>query len=276
MPDENELGTQPSAEGVTAEIPGNETAPEQDNAELNTDAGEGNEGGETQAAAAATETTQEAKPEKPKPTFYEKRFGELTFEKREAQRKLDEALAEIAALKAGKPAEGSAAVTTPTPAPLLNSDDAVERRAAQLVEQRAFESRITSVIAAGNKEFDAPTFTQKSNLVAGIAGDRAGALMSIVADPEIVTDGHKLIAALADEPEEAERILSLPQHKMTLELVKLSEKLGRAPAPKPLSKVPPPVDPVNGGARSANKLDDPNTSMEEFGPAFLKMMKGRG
>lgn len=275
MPDENELGTQPSAEGVTAEIPGNETAPEQGNDEHDTDTGEGNEAGETQAAA-GTEATQEAKPEKPKPTFYEKRFGELTFEKREAQRQLDAALAEIAALKAGKPAESTEATPTPTPAPGMHSDDAVERRAAQLVDQRAFEARVNGVIAAGNKEFDAATFTQKSNLVAGIAGDRAGALMSIVADPDIVADGHKLIAALADEPEEAERILALPQHKMTLELVKLSEKLGKPASPKPISKVPAPVDPVNASARSSNKLDDPNTTMEEFGPAFLKMMRGRG
>lgn len=273
MPDENELGTQPSAEGVTADIPGNETAPEQGNDELDTQSGEGNEGGEDQPAA-ATETSQETKPEKPKPTFYEKRFGELTFEKREAQRKLEEAMAEIAALKAGKPADSVETPPAATPAP--NSDDAVERRAAQLVEQREFDRRINSVIAAGNKEFDAQTFTDKSNLVAYIAGDKTGALMSIVADPEIVTDGHKLIAALADHPEEAERILALPQHKMTLELVKLSEKLGKAPAPKPLSKVPPPVDPVNASARSSNRLDDPNTPIEEFGPAFLKMMKGRG
>ena len=221
MPDENELGTQPSAEGVTAEIPGNETAPEQTNSEQHADTGQGNEGGKTQAAA-ATETTGEAKPEKPKPTFYEKRFGELTFEKREAQRKLDAALAELAALKSGKPAESVEAAPTPDPAPLLNSDDAVERRAAQLLEARAFAERVNSVITAGNKEFDVPTFTQKSNLVAGIAGERAGALMSIVADPEIVTDGHKLIAALAHEPDAPERMLALPPTTMTLATVAIT------------------------------------------------------
>jgi hypothetical protein len=274
MPDENELGTQPGAESVTAEIPGNDAAPEQGNEELHTESGEGNEGGEQQPAA--IEPTEEVKTEKPKQTFYEKRFGELTFEKREAQRKLDEALAEIATLKGTKPAETSEAAPVHQPVPAATSDDAVERRAAQIVDQRAFEARRDAMISAGEKEFETKAFAAKCNLVADIGERNLPSFMSLITDPEIVTDGHKVIAALADNPEEAHRILNLPQIKMALELTKLSEKLGKPATPKTLSKVPPPVDPVNGGARSANKLDDPNTPMEEFGPAFLKMMRGRG
>lgn len=270
MPDENELaGTQP--EGTTAEIPGNEAAPEQDNDNLDLDAGQGDEGegGEQQPETGKTDSEEE-KPKSKQP-FYEKRFGELTFEKREAQRERDEARAELAALKAGKPAETSEA-TPVTPQPTGDQD--IERRAEQIVDQRAYKARVDSVIAAGNEAFDRATFTQKSNLVASIAGDRAYDLMNLVTDPEIVSDGHKVIAALADHPEEAERILALPLHKMTLALTKFAESSGK-PSPKPISKVPAPVEPVNGGAKTSSRLDDPNMPMDEFGPAFLKTLASR-
>lgn len=269
MPDENILaGTQP--EGTTAEIPGNEAAPEQDNDELHTESAEG-EGGEEQPEAGKPEGEEE-KP-KQKPTFYEKRFGELTFEKREAQRERDELKAEIAALKAGKPAETTETTPAQTTQPQLGEQD-IERRAAQIVDQREYKARVDSVIAAGNKAFDLQTFTEKSNLVAGIAGDRAYDLLNLVTDPEIVQDGHKVIAALADQPEEAERILALPLHKMTLALTKFAEANAK-PAAKPISKVPAPVEPVNGGARTGTRLDDPNMPMDEFGPAFLKTLASR-
>lgn len=268
MPDENELaGTQP--EGTTAEIPGNETAPEQNNDEHDPNAEDGNEGegGEEQQQAESQEEPEKPKQKQP---FYEKRFGELTFEKREAQRERDEARAELAALKAGKQPEPGEQESVQRQQP-ANNDSDVERRAAQIVDQREYKARVDGVIAAGNKDFDVKTFTEKSNLVAGIAGDRAYDLLNLVTDPEIVKDGHKVIAALADQPEEAERILALPLHKMTLALTKFAETNAK-PAPKPISKVPAPVDPINGGAKTATRIDDPDMSMDEFGPKFLAAM----
>lgn len=265
---ENELaGTQPGPGGTTAEIPGNDAAPEQNDDEHDPNAEQGDEGGEEQPAA---ENLEEPEKPKPKPTFYEKRFGELTFEKREAQRERDEAKAELAALKAGKQPEPSEQESVQRQQP-VNNDSDVERRAAQIVDQREFQARVNGVVAAGNKAFDAATFTQKSNLVAGIAGDKAYDLMNLVTDPEIVQDGHKVIAALADQPEEAERILALPLHKMTLALTKFAETNAK-PAPKPISKVPAPVEPVNGGTKTSTRIDDPDMPMDQFGPKFLEAM----
>lgn len=270
MAEENELaGTQPGPEDTSAENPGNSPAPEQndDEHDPNAEAGNEGEGGEEQQPAERQEEPEKPKQKQP---FYEKRFGELTFEKREAQRERDEARAELAALKAGKQPEPGEQEPVQRQQP-ANSDSEVERRAAQIVDQREYKARVDGVIAAGNKDFDVKTFTEKSNLVAGIAGDRAYDLLNLVTDPEIVKDGHKVIAALADQPEEAERILALPLHKMTLALTKFAETNAK-PAPKPISKVPAPVDPINGGAKTATRLDDPDMSMDEFGPKFLEAM----
>jgi hypothetical protein len=276
---ENELaGTQAQPEGTTVEIPGNETAPGQTNDELDTngsETGEGNESSEASAAAGGEggEGQQEPETTKPKPTFYEKRFGELTRQKRDAERRAEDLQARLDAIERGEttttPAEGE---TQPKPRqqPTQQQPETdVERAAERLVEHREFAKRVNNVIAAGEAEFDKAEFTQKSNLIYDIGGDALPGFMSIITDPEMVTDGHKVIAALADDPDEAERILSLNPVKMALALTKLSEKLAK-PAPKQHSKVPAPVEPVNGAARATTRLDDPNIPMDDFAKTFLK------
>lgn len=281
--DPNELaGTQPQPEGTTAEIPGNETAPEQTNDELDTGASETDANSETEASAEAGgeggESQQESERPKPKPTFYEKRFGELTRQKREAERRAEEAEARLAALERGETAtsqdEGE---TQPRPRqqqqPQPETD--VERAAERLIEHREYSKRVTNVIAAGEAEFDKAEFTAKCNLIADIGGEAVQDFMKIVTDSDVVTDGHKVIAALADDPDEAERVLSLNPVKMALALTKLSEKLSKPPAPKPVSRVPAPVDPVNGAARTTTRLDDPNIPMDDFAKEFLKNAAAR-
>jgi hypothetical protein len=277
--DPNELaGTQPQPEGTTAEIPGNETAPEQTNDELHTDGGEG-EGSESGSEASAEaggergEGQQESEKPKPKQTFYEKRFGELTRQKRDAERRAEDAEARLAALERGEtvttPAEGETQPKSRQQSTQTQPETDVERAAERLVEHREYTKRVNGVIAAGEAEFDKDDFTKKCNLIADIGGSAVPEFMKIVTDSDVVTDGHKVIAALADDPDEAERILSLNPVKMALALTKLSEKLAK-PVPKQHSKVPAPVEPVNGAARTSTRLDDPNIPMDDFAKEFLK------
>jgi hypothetical protein len=277
MADINELGgTQTAPDGTTVENPGNETAPELNNDdELNNDNGEGGEGEggeEQQEAQGKTGTEEQPDKNKPKP-FYEKRFGELTRKAREAERERDELKARLDALERGeareKPAEPEA-----KPAPRQQPETDVEKAAERLVEQREFNARVAKVISAGESEYDKDDFTKKCNLIADIGGQAVPDFMKIVTDSDMVADGHKVIAALAEDPEEAERVLSLNPVKMALALTKLSEKLAK-PVAKQHSKVPAPVDPVNGAARTSSRLDDPNIPMEDFADQFLKNMASR-
>jgi len=278
MDNENDLlGTLPTPEGETVEIPGNEPpAPEQNDDELDTNAGQGGEGSDEQEAAKPEETE---KP-KPKPTFYEKRFGELTFEKREAQRIAEEHRREAAELRAENERLRAGETVEPRqePAQRQPAGEAapdVETAAANLVASREFAAKISSVISAGEAEYDKEAFTHKSNLIASLAGDKTTEFMKIVTDTDIVADGHKVIAALADNPEEAERVLRLSPVKMALELAKLSATVSK-PKTKPISQVPAPVQPVNGAARTSTRIDDPDMPMDQFGPAFLKSLANKG
>jgi hypothetical protein len=275
--DPNELaGTQPQPEGTTAEIPGNETAPEQhENAELDTNANETDTEAEASAEAGGEggESQPESEKTKPKPTFYEKRFGELTRKAREAERRAEDLQARLDAIERGETADPQPEGETqpkPRQQPTQQQPETdVERAAERLVEHREYSKRVTSMIAAGEAAFDKNDFTQKCNLIADIGGEAVPEFMRIVTDSDVVTDGHKVIAALADDPDEAERILSLNPVKMALALTKLSEKLAK-PVPKQVSKVPAPVEPVNGAARATTRLDDPNIPMDDFAKEFLK------
>lgn len=65
--------------------------------------------------------------------------------------------------------------------------------------------------------------------------------------------GHKIAYHLAKNPEEAERLASLPQRQMDRELGKLEVKLAAAPVQKPKSK---PINPVGGASSSSSGLRD--------------------
>lgn len=274
---ENELqGTQPAPEGTTVEIPGNEAAPEQ-NEELETGAEEGGESTEASAEGDGGAEPTEPEQPKPKPTFYEKRFGELTRKAREAERERDELKQRLEALERGdtttqQPAEGE---TQPRPRQTQAAPETdVEKAAERLVEHREYTKRVSSIIAAGEAEYDKDAFTRKCNLIADIGGSAVPEFMKIVTDTDVVPDGHKVIAALADDPDEAERILSLNPVKMALALTKLSEKIAK-PTPRQVSKVPAPIEPVNGAAQTSTRLDDPNLPMDDFAKTFLKNAAAR-
>lgn len=289
----NELtATQGQPEGETAAIPGNEAAPELNNDELNTNANEGEntEGGEgegqgEEAAAGTGEDGRNAEEisadaENPKkklkfndlPKWATKRINEETTRRRELERQLDEMR------RGGASQEQAGGDGNERPAPSANSDDIVERKAAELIEQRAFKNRIDSWAEAGNRDFK-DDFTDRCNLIAGLGPGPE--FMAIVTDPDVVKDGHKVVAELADDPEEAQRILRLPPVKMALELARIGDRLAtpRSPAPKQISKVPAPVSPVGGQPQTTAALDDPDADQSTWSADFHKMMaeklKGR-
>jgi hypothetical protein len=269
-------------EGETALDPGNSnSAPEQTNGEQHTDTDNGDAGEENQGAAEGGENegseasgegdqSEQPKPKKKALTWEMKRIHEETNKRREAERKAEELAAEVERLRNGGSSE--AAESAP------DIDTLATRRAEQIVDQREFQSKVSAWDTAGAKEFGREEFNESCNLIASLMDDRQQAsFMKTIIDPEIVEDGHKVVMALAEDPEEAERILRLPPVKQALALSKLSAKVSKpaAPAPKPISKAPAPVQPIGGKTQAGTRLDDPEVPMDKFADEFLKNIAQR-
>jgi hypothetical protein len=204
---------------------------------------------EAPAAEAAPEAPKE--PEKPKiKPWFQTRIDELTRQKHEERRKNEELAAQLAALKA--PTDGQPA------APRAEDfDKAVDARARALVEQKEAQTRSQAFLQAGNKDFGADDFTEKCNIVASLGAGDSPEFMKIITDPDIIPDGHKIVAALADQPEEAHRILSLEPVKMAAALTRFASQ---TPKPdKPLSQAPKPITPIGGSAKSSGLSDTMDT-----------------
>ncbi len=101
---------------------------------------------------------------------------------------------------------------------------------------------------------------------------------------ETLTDlpnGADVYHHLAGDLDEVESLLSLPPHKLGVKLAALSGELkakNTAPAPKPVSKAPPPIKPIDarGGERDLQELlNDPNASMEEIDRRMRKAEEQR-
>lgn len=274
-------GTQAASEGETVENRDNNAAPEQDNDELDIDNGEGGDEGQEGSEAAAGgeegEGEKAAKPEKKKQPWELRRISELTAKQREAERRAEAAEAELARLRK-KPAD------TPdddTPA----SPDEVRRqvreeiRAEEIGRNDAanYKKRVDTWAESGVRDFG-DDFHEKCNIVAMMGGADRPEFMQTLTDPDVVEDGHKVVMALADDTDEAERILALPPVKMAIALAKLSAKVAKpgTPAPKALSKAPAPVTPIGGRAAAPSRIDDPDVPMDKFAEEFLKQMANRG
>src|SRR5215469_4284417 len=165
-----------------------------------------------------------AEPDKPKRTpWFMEEIGELRRKNSELKQKLD-----------GKPAAPPAEKT-----PEQQQEAAILQAAEQIVARREFEAKAGKTFEAGNKEFGAAEFAEKCNLVASMGfGDRAD-FMEIVTDPDIIPDGHKVLSALASDPDEARKIAKLPPAKMAAALVRYQANMKQSE--KPISSAPAPI-----------------------------------
>jgi hypothetical protein len=200
---------------------------------------------EEPAPAAAKTEEKPAEPEKPKRTpWYMERIGELTRKNSELNRKLE-----------AKPADAM---------PVANDEQKFYARAKEEAKQelaqenalREFRAKAGVTLNAGNKEFGAAEFAEKCNVVANMGfGDRTD-FMEIVTDPDIIPDGHKLLSALADDPDEAQKIARLPPAKMAAALVRYQNTMKQPE--KPISSAPAPIKPIGGTAKPStpNDTDD--------------------
>lgn len=211
----------------------------------------------TEAAPASAEATEEApkpEPEK-KPSAVDRRIAQLTARLAAESERAAKAQRDLEALRAMTAKEGE-----PNPAATPRDVEAeIIRRAEMLNAQREHQKATATWLKAGRTEF--PDFDDKSGVLASLgAVEKPAFLEAVVALP----NGHRLVPMLADDPDEAMRILDLPPLRMAAELGRLAEKAGAAPKPKSVSNAPAPVAPVNGRAKREWNLSDDDIPMAEY------------
>lgn len=284
------MGTQPQPEGEAAAIPGNEAAPELNNDEQHHDAGqgEGTEGGEgegqgeEQPTAGAEEQPPETpKPQPKKPLSWEmKRIHEETNKRREAEQRARDLEAELARARGNPPSDPPADGTPP-------SIDEIRRQEREAIRrEESVNAEIARRNAACNATFekgvaDIPDFDDARISLVSAFGHEINTKPEFLDAITELDNGHQVFAELGRNPAEAERILGLSPVKMALEIARMGERLAKpaTPAPKQISKVPPPVSPVGGQPKTTVALDDPDADQSTWSADFHKMMaeklKGR-
>lgn len=193
----------------------------------------------------AAEASEEPQKPKGKPWFQE-RIDTLTRKAREAERERDELKAKL------QPAEEvDAGVIKPE-----NFEALIKQEAQRIVQAEKVKARTESWWKAGAKDFGADTFNDKCGVVAAMGAGDSPEFMQIITDPDIIPDGHKVVAALADNPDEAQRILALPPIQMAAALTRFGATATTKAADAPrISSAPAPIKPVGGSAKSSTPED---------------------
>lgn len=181
--------------------------------------------GTEQSAAAVDQQPQE----KPKNDWVQRRIDQLTREKHEEKRQREALEARLRELQPD--------ATTTTTQPM--TADQIRAEATRIVAQEKFDTACNKVFDAGKTEFpDWDSSLRTFQMLGGASQDFLEAVTSMDA-------GHKVLHHLGQNPEEAERLLSLPPLRMALELARLEATVGQA-KPAPVSKAPAPISPVGG------------------------------
>jgi len=201
------------------------------------------------------------------PEWAQKRFDQLAFEKREAERRAKKLEEDLAAARAGKPnAADTAAAQAAGPDPNAANggygskaefDAAVaaeaERREAAQREQAAqetFNMACNTAYAAGTQAY--PDFEAAVDNLR-----QAGAMQRDLLDMVLETENpSKILYELGSDPARAQQIAGMTPAKRAMELAKMATAAPPPKTPAPITKAPPPLNPVDGTARVSADLRD--------------------
>jgi hypothetical protein len=204
-----------------------------------------------EAATEGAEVKAEEKPaEQPKPKikpWYQKRIDELSALRAKEREEKDALAAKLATFE--KPDPDAPQTFKPE-----QFQDLIRQEAQNLVAKESYQRRAQSWVQAGQKEFGQGEFDSMCADVAAMGVGDSPEFMQIITDPEIVPEGHKVIAMLREDPDAAERILAMPPMKMSAALALMSTKEKPA-APAGISKAPKPITPVGGSAKPSGVND---------------------
>lgn len=202
---------------------------------------------EAPAAPAAPEPAESA-PEEPKEpaktAWWQKRIDELTRARHEAERKAERLEREAAGRQPQQ--------TDPQQPPANLTDAQIEERATALAAQREYQKAVTRTIDSGNTKYGEAAFIASCNTLASLGANEQPAFMQAVTD---LDHGADILHHLGANPELAARVMAMPPVRMAMELARLEGKITAPPPPKPVSKAPAPITPVEGGVSLSDDVD---------------------
>lgn len=200
---------------------------------------------ETQAPETGTEQpaeTQEEEAPKPKhKPWFQERIDQVTREKYDAIRRAEAAEALADRLSKGEPPKAD----TPQDVNRL-----AEQKAAELVQQREFNTKCDTIYSSGAEEFGQEWDSTLANF--GMLGGLNQPFLEAVTQ---LPDAHKVLHQLGSDMDAAARIMSLSPIPMAVELARLSAKPVKT---APVSKAPPPITPIDGAGTPGSGEPDPS------------------
>lgn len=182
------------------------------------------------AGQTAVEPTEQTQQEKPKNDWVQRRIDQLTREKHEALRRAADAEARASQ---GQQSNGQSESKPMT-------RDEIRAEATRMLQQEKFDDACNKVFDAGKGEFGSE-WDSSLRTFQMLGGASPEFLEAVTA----MDTGHKVLHHLGQNPEVAERLLSLPPLRMALELARLESTVGQA-KPKPVSNAPAPINPIGG------------------------------
>jgi hypothetical protein len=231
---------------------------------------------ETEAPApaetgAVTETNEaEGKKESARPSREDRRWAVLSAKLSAAEQERGRMAAELDQMRRGAQPQFQEPQLTP------DQQAFVDRRVQQAVEARAEQERVDRFHEAGRAAYGPKDWQERCNSLMQMGADQGLAALLVEAP-----DGARVAAALADDPEELERIAGLrTERARAIALGKFAAGLADRPAPqsRAVSKAPPPIKPISsGGARTEFNAYDPNLNTQQLVDFFTReAMKARG
>jgi hypothetical protein len=187
----------------------------------------------------------EAKPDAtPKPRQADRRFAHLQARTSEAMRRAEEAERRAEAAEAMLRQAQNGGTQQQPAAPTDRAEIVAE--AQRLVAEERVRERRQAVIDGGVKDLGAEVWNEKTAMLHSMGALARPEFMEALVD---IPDAHRLVAALADDPDQLKALLDKRPAAMAASMGRMAAELNVADAPKPkeISRVAPPVRPVGAG-----------------------------
>jgi len=206
---------------------------------------------ETPAPEPEAPKAEERRPEK---DWRLKRIDELTAQKHAERQRAEREAIRAAELEARLAAFERGDEQQPRQQEQPLGAEQIRREAEVLAATARFNEECERVYDAGRDAY--PDFERVLGNFTPLGG-----LTPAFAEAAIATGaGHAVLYELGKDPDRAMRIMRMNSPiKMAVELSKVAAQV-TAPKPLAVSKAPPPIDTVRGGAKPAVNLEDPNLS----------------
>lgn len=215
-----------------------------------------------------------------KAPWFQTRIDKLTAEKYEKERlaqqlktQNEKLLEQLAVLRNGElPQTYDKQLETHTGRNFTQAeiDRLAEEKARSITAAEKFNNACNDVYEKGVSEFGTEFKEAVSTL--GRVGELSRDFLEIITE---IPEGHKILNHLGNDPDEAERILSLSPTKQAIAIAKLEAEV-RKPASRPISQVPAPITTVSGHAQPRESLDDPKLETKKWMELRNKELDAKG